>query len=225
MENPIRVLLYEDNEPLRTSLSRLITATPGLALVAALGHCAHAEKEVQQWRPDVVLMDIDLPGRTGLEAAQGIKRTVAEPPQVLMLTVFDDNDRVFQALCNGADGYLLKKTAPDQLVAAIRDVQQGGVPMSPSVARQVLRFFPSQPANSARPAPVSPAETASAATLTPREQQVLNLLVDGFSYKMIAAECGIGLETVRSHIKRIYEKLHVSSATEAVSKALRHGYS
>jgi len=220
---PIRVLLYEDNGPLRAGLAALIGAAPDLHLTAALGHCGQAEADVRQLRPDVVLMDIDLPGRTGIEAVRGLKAAGTAAPAVLMLTVFDDSDRIFRALQAGADGYLLKRTAPADILAAIREVRTGGAPLTPSVARQVLGFFGGGAGSRGHHAPVGPAEAADAASLTAREQQVLALLVEGFSYKMIAAELAVGLETVRSHIKRVYEKLHVRSATEAVSKALRQG--
>jgi DNA-binding NarL/FixJ family response regulator len=134
-----------------------------------------------------------------------------------MLTVFEDNSRVFEAVCAGADGYLLKKTPPAKLLDAISEVRQGGAPMTPAIARQVLRLFPRPKAPVPGPAEESPAN------LSAREQEVLGLLVEGYSYKMIAADLGISIDTVRSHIKRIYEKLHVRSMTEAVSKALRQG--
>ena len=221
MSEPIRVQLYEDNAALRLSLAALVQSAPDLHLTAALGHCAQAEADVRQLRPDVVLMDIDLPGRSGIEAVRGLKSGPEPRPLVLILTVFDDDERVFRALQAGADGYLLKRTAPAGILAAIREVRTGGVPLTPSVARQLLRFFGGGGGHSAL---ASPTDAADAASLTPRERQVLALLVEGFSYKMIAAELAVGLETVRSHLKKIYEKLHVRSATEAVSKALRQGH-
>ena len=222
MSESIRVQLYEDNAALRLSLAALVQSAPDLVLTAALGHCAQAEADVRQLRPDVVLMDIDLPGRSGIEAVRGLKSGPEPRPLVVILSVFDDDERVFRALQAGADGYLLKRTTPAGILAAIREVRTGGVPLTPSVARQMLRFFGgSGEGHAALP---SPAEAADAASITPRERQVLALLVEGFSYKMIAAELAVGLETVRSHLKKIYEKLHVRSATEAVSKALRQGH-
>ncbi len=225
---PIRVLLYEDNAPLRTGLAALIGTAPDLHLTAALGHCGQAEADVRQLRPDVVLMDIDLPGRTGIEAVRGLKAAGTAAPAVLMLTVFDDSDRIFRALQAGADGYLLKRAAPVAILVAIREVRTGGAPLTPSVARQVLGFFGGAggagTSGGGPHAPTGPAEAAAVASLTAREQQVLGLLVEGFSYKMIAAELAVSLETVRSHIKHTYEKLHVRSGTEAVSKALRQGW-
>jgi len=222
MSESIRVQLYEDNAALRLSLAALVQSAPDLVLTAALGHCAQAEADVRQLRPDVVLMDIDLPGRSGIEAVRGIKSGPEPRPLVVILSVFDDDERVFRALQAGADGYLLKRTTPAGILAAIREVRTGGVPLTPSVARQMLRFFGG--GGEGHAALPSPAEAADAASITPRERQVLALLVEGFSYKMIAAELAVGLETVRSHLKKIYEKLHVRSATEAVSKALRQGH-
>ena len=214
-----RLLLYDDNADLRASLSQLLGAAPGLLLVGALASCAEAEADVRRLRPDVVLMDIDMPGCSGIE---GVRRVKAAAPQVhvVMLTVFEDNERVLEAIWAGADGYLLKKTPPARLLEAIAEVRSGGAPMTPAVARQVLRLFPPP----GRPGPPSaPPGPDSATHLRPREQEVLGLLVQGYSYKMIAAHCFISLDTVRSHIKSIYEKLHVRSMTEAVSKALREG--
>ncbi|UYZ61642.1 response regulator [Hymenobacter weizhouensis] len=214
METATRVLLYEDNADLRTSLSQLLSQAPGLTLAGALGNCTRVEEDLIRLRPDVVLMDIDMPGANGIEGLRRIK-AVAPQVQVVMLTVFEENDRVFQAVCAGADGYLLKKTPPAKILDAVAEVRAGGAPMTPGIARQVLRLFP-------RPAARPSADELSTA-LSAREQEILGLLVEGYSYKMIAADRSISLDTVRSHIKKIYEKLHVRSMTEAVSKALRQG--
>ncbi|SHL19361.1 response regulator [Hymenobacter psychrotolerans] len=213
METTTRVLIYEDNADLRASLSQLLAGAPGLVMAGALGNCTQAEADMERLRPDVVLMDIDMPGCTGIEGLRRIK-AVVPGIQVVMLTVFEENDRVFDAICAGADGYLLKKTPPGRLIEAIGEVRAGGAPMTPAIARQVLRLFPKVP----RRAP-----DESPANLSAREQEILGLLVEGYSYKMIAADRGISIDTVRSHIKKIYEKLHVRSMTEAVSKALRQG--
>ncbi|GAA4009859.1 response regulator transcription factor [Hymenobacter fastidiosus] len=215
METPTRILIYEDNNDLRTSLSQLLAGSPGLELVGALGNCMQATADVARLTPDVILMDIDMPGMTGIEGLRRIK-AVAPKVNVVMLTVFEDNDRVFEAICAGADGYLLKKTPPVKLLDAIGEVRQGGAPMTPAIARQVLRLFPRTRV------PITLADE-SPANLSAREQEVLGLLVEGYSYKMIAADLGISIDTVRSHIKKIYEKLHVRSMTEAVSKAIRQG--
>lgn len=155
---------------------------------------------------DVVLMDIDLPGRDGIQAVRGLHREFPNV-DVLMLTVFDDDDRVYRALCAGASGYLLKQTTPDHILEAIQAVYAGGAPMTPSIARKVIQTFPSRIGHS-----------ADLDQLTARESQVLQFLAKGLSYKLVASELGISVETVRTHIKRIYEKLHVHSVTEAVAK-------
>ncbi|RSK47323.1 response regulator [Hymenobacter rigui] len=214
MQAASRVLIYEDNPDLRASLSQLLSSAPELELAAALGNCTRAEEDVAQFQPDVVLMDIDMPGCTGIEGLRRIKQ-VAPHIQVVMLTVFEENERVFEAVCAGADGYLLKKTPPIKILEAIGEVRSGGAPMTPAIARQVLRLFP-------RPMPRQQPDEQNG-VLSAREQEILRLLVEGYSYKMIAADRGISIDTVRSHIKKIYEKLHVRSMTEAVSKALRQG--
>lgn len=203
---PIRTLIYEDNVLLRDALSSLIADADDCELVGAFGDCLRANDQTYQLQPDVILMDIDLPKRDGIQAVMSLHREFPAV-EVLMLTVFDDDDRVFRALCAGASGYLLKHTPPDQILSAIQDVYAGGAPMSPSIARRVIQSFPAQ---------VTP--TASLDALTAREGQVLHYLAQGMSYKLVAAELGIGLETVRTHIKRIYEKLHVHSVTEAIAK-------
>ncbi len=204
---PIRIAIYEDNAALRDSLSVLLSGIEQFALVGAFGDCQNIEKEVPQLDPDVILMDIDMPGRSGIEGTFLAKK--ANPAtEVLMLTVFDDNDKVFQAICAGASGYLLKKTPPSKILEAIEDIYNGGAPMTPSIARKVLELFPR-----------SPAVNTELDKLSPREQQVLQSLAKGNSYKMVADELAISIETVRTHIKRIYEKLHVHSVAEAIAKA------
>lgn len=205
----LRILLFEDNAALRESLADLLASTPDLQLVAAYPTAQGAERWVRHHQPDVVLLDIDLPGRSGLEALPAIR--AAHPgAEVVMLTVFDDNGRVFEAIRQGATGYLLKSTPPEGLLTALREVGAGGAPMTPSVARQVLALFP----KSAGPA---------ASQLTAQEQTILRHLVDGFSYKMIASELQITIDTVRFHIKNLYQKLHVHSGPEAVAMAIRRG--
>ena len=214
METSTRVLIYEDNPDLQASLSQLIAGASGLSLVGAFSNCNQVTTDVARLQPHVVLMDIDMPGINGIE---GLRRIKAGTPDinVVMLTVFEENERVFGAVCAGADGYLLKKTPPARLLEAIGEVRAGGAPMTPAIARQVLQLFPK--------ATPTVASDDSAATLSPREREILRLLVEGYSYKMIAADREISIDTVRSHIKKIYEKLHVRSMTEAVSKALRQG--
>lgn len=205
----IKVLLYEDNPQLREGLTMLISGSDGFEVLAAFKNCDNAVGEVTAFAPDVVLMDIDMPGTNGIEGLKKI-RAVNDTVKILMLTVFDDNRNVFQAISSGANGYILKKTPPARLLEYIAEAATGGAPMTASVATQVLKMFAGM--NSER------GETYN---LSDREKGVLQLLVDGYSYKMIAAEMFIAIDTVRSHIKKIYEKLHVNSKSEAVAKAFK----
>jgi len=204
---PIRIIIYEDNAALRDSLRILLAGLDQFDLVGAFGDCLNIEEEVRRLDPDVILMDIDMPGRSGIEGAY-LAKQVNPATEVLMLTVFDDNDKVFQAICAGTSGYLLKKTPPSKILEAIEDIYNGGAPMTPSIARKVLELFPR-----------TPAVNTELDKLTPREQGVLRCLSTGNSYKMVADELNISIETVRTHIKRIYEKLHVHSVAEAIAKA------
>lgn len=206
----IRVLIFEDNEDFIDSLGELISSTQGMELVGVYNNCKNAVKNVAFHRPDVILMDIDMPVENGLQGLRAIRASGSEV-LILMLTVFDDNDRVFQAVCHGASGYLLKRTPPEKIVEAIVDAHTGGAPMTPSVAKQVLKLF-SQPFQ----------QSEELQTLTPREHDVLSFLVRGYSYKMAASEMSVGIETLRYHIKNIYAKLHVNSKSEAVAKAIQN---
>jgi DNA-binding NarL/FixJ family response regulator len=209
----IKVLLYEDNPQLREGLTMLINGSDGFEVAAAYKNCDEVEAQVEAWNPDVILMDIDMPGTNGIE---GLKRLRAanQTAKVLMLTVFDDNNNVFEAIKNGANGYLLKKTPPAKLLDYIQEANLGGAPMTASIATQVLNMFALMNRNG---------ETKGEEyDLSEREKQVLQLLVNGYSYKMIAAEMFIAIDTVRSHIKKIYEKLHVNSKSEAVAMAFKN---
>ncbi len=206
----IKILLYEDNKPLREGLSMLMGGSEGFTVVGAYPNCNKVLEEVALLKPDVVLMDINMPGLGGLAGLRLIKSHFLEV-KVVMLTVFDDNQTVFDAMKAGADGYLLKKTPPAKLLENLQDVFQGGAAMTASVARQVLQLFAHPPLG----------QQKNDYQLSEREREVLQWLVNGYSYKMIAGELFISLETVRSHIKKIYEKLHVHSKTEAVTKAFK----
>lgn len=202
----LSLLIYEDNTLLRESVAAMIDTSAELKLEAAFEHVLNVEAELKSYNPDVILMDIDMPGMSGIEAVQKIRQFNSRVP-IIMLTVFDDNAHVFEALRSGASGYLLKKHISTKLFDAIMEVMEGGAPMSPSIARMVL-------ASMQKPA------TENAYQLTAREKEILTSLSKGNSYKLIAAEFAISIDTVRTHIKKIYEKLQVHSQTEAVSKAI-----
>jgi DNA-binding NarL/FixJ family response regulator len=204
----ISVLIFEDNDDLRESLRLLINGTPGYEVKATFPNGAKANQAVTEHQPDVVLMDFDMPEVNGIQALQAIKQSRPET-HVVMLTIFDQNEHVFEAMCSGANGYLLKRAAPTEIIKAIDDVMTGGAPMTPAIAKKVLSFFAQQKT-------VKPNSE-----LTPKESEVLKWLVDGYSYKMIATELEVSLDTIRTHIKNIYRKLQVNSMTEAVAKAIR----
>lgn len=205
----IKTLIYEDNPQLREGLTMLINGSDGFEVLAGYKNCNNVVDEVEAWKPDVILMDIDMPGVNGIEGLKLIRQK-NQDVKILMLTVFDDNKNVFESLKAGANGYVLKKTAPAKLLEYISEAASGGAPMTASIATQVLKMF------SGIENPVH-----ANYNLSEREKQVLQFLVNGYSYKMIAAEMFIAIDTVRSHIKKIYEKLHVNSKSEAVAKAFK----
>ena len=206
----IKILIYEDSSQLREGLTMLLNGSDGFEVVGAYRNCNQVEDEVLAWKPDVILMDIDMPGTNGIEGLKRI-REIDNDVKIVMLTVFDDNKNVFESIKSGASGYLLKKTPPSKLIEYIVDAYNGGAPMTSSVAAQVLQMFSN----------VQRTTSGEQYNLSEREKQVLQLLVSGYSYKMIAAEMFISIDTVRSHIKKIYEKLHVNSKSEAVAKAFK----
>jgi DNA-binding NarL/FixJ family response regulator len=202
----IKVLIYEDNESLRKSIQTLLLWNAEFDIVAAMPDAVSVTEDITVLKPDVILMDIDMPGCSGVEAVTKI-RNANNNVLVIMFTVFEDDENIFNAICAGANGYLLKKNF-DQIPAAIKDVVDGGAPMTSSVAKKVLSFVPKNKA----------AHNPETENLSAREKEILEYLVKGYSYKMIAAEIQIATETVRSHIKKIYKKLQVNSATEAAYK-------
>ena len=206
---PIGVAIVEDDPALREGLAMLITGTPGYRLAGTFPSVESALTSLAAGNPDVLLLDIHLPGMMGSEGVRPIR---ARNPrlQVLMLTVFVEEDKVFESICNGACGYLLKKTPPARLLEAIREAHEGGSPMSPEIARKVITLFRKthEPANPTQ-------------RLTPHEVRLLKLLSDGHSYQSAGGELNISINTVRNYIRSIYEKLHVHSKSEAVSKALK----
>lgn len=211
MEEKIKVIYYEDNGNLREGISFLIQSTPQLDLLATFSNADTVKVDTEELKPDVILMDIDMPGTNGIDAV-AIVKAVSPKTQVIMLTVFDNEEKIFNAIRNGASGYLLKHTPPSEIIDSIFDVNKGGSPMTANVARKVLQYFQSQPK-----------AQKEDYNLSERELQIVKGLVSGYSYKAIASELFISIDTVRSHIRRIYEKLHVNSKTEAVLKAINEG--
>jgi len=207
----IRVLAFDDNKDLREMFRLLVEAQADMVCVAVHPDLSQVQRDVSAARPDVIVMDIQMPGMNGIEGVRAIKARYPES-RILMQTVFEDEDKVFDAIRAGADGYILKTARGEEIVQAIRDVHAGGSPMTPAIAYKVLEHFR---ANAPSP------DQRESAGLSDREKAVLTLLVKGRSYKMIAAELGISYHTVDSHIRRIYEKLQVNSGTEAVSKAIK----
>ena len=210
---PVKVAIFEDRTAVREALSLLVEGTSGLELAGAYPNCNNVISNIRTSQPNVVLMDIEMPGMSGVEAVKLIKQQFPDIT-IVMQTVFEDEEKVFHAICNGASGYLLKDTPPSRLMESIIEAHEGGAPMSPSIAKKTLNLFQKF---------LSPLADAKHADyhLTPREKEVLQWLVNGYSYKMIAAACTISFDTVRSHIRNIYHKLHVASMTEAVAKAIR----
>jgi DNA-binding NarL/FixJ family response regulator len=204
----IKVIIFDDNNSLRDSITMLLYDNADFTLVGAYAHCLDVIENIKDTKPDVVIMDIDMPGMNGIEGVKLIRKNFPTV-QILMFTVFDDDEKVFAAIKAGAGGYILKNAEPANLLNAISEVYSGGAPMTSGIARKVLHQFQT----------MLPEEKKDY-HLSAREKEVLALLVDGLSYKMIAGKLSITYDTVRAHIKKIYEKLHVASMTEAVAKAI-----
>jgi DNA-binding NarL/FixJ family response regulator len=205
----LKIAIYEDNNALRVTLAHLIMASNGLELCGSYPDCSTVIENCKENQPDIILMDIDMPGISGIEATAMVK---AEFPEIniMMLTVYEDRDKVFDALCAGATGYLLKKSTSAQIIEAITELSNGGSPMTGEIARKVLEYF-------SRPAIKKDNDYA----LSSRELDILKCLVNGDSYKMIGEACFISIGTVRSHINNVYKKLAVNSKSEAVIKAMK----
>ncbi len=206
---PITVSIVEDSEQLRGTLARIINRADGFRCLSQYASAEDALEKLPQSPPDVVLMDINLPGMNGVECVRRLKPLLPKT-QVMMLTVYEDTENIFNALAAGANGYMLKRTPQAELMAAIREVHNGGSPMTTHIARKVVQSFQQSIASH------QPTENLSA-----REQEVLDCLSHGFLYKEIAEKLGISYETVHTYIRRIYEKLQVRTRTEAVAKFLR----
>ena len=206
---PLRVVLIEDLRDVREGLAALINGTPGFLCVATFGSVETALARIERQPPDIILTDLGLPGMSGVEGIARFRRIFPDVP-IIALTIYDNDRQIFNALCNGASGYLLKNTPPARLLEALQEVAQGGAPMSPQVAARVVKLFRE----------FRPPEHADY-RLTPQETQLLKLLIEGHHKKTAAREMGISFHTVSFHLTNIYQKLQVHSKTEAVAKALR----
>ncbi len=204
----ISVVIVEDDEQIREGISTLINSTDGFILNGAFGNCQALLKNLDDILPSVFLMDISMPGMSGIECTAKIKSAYPDA-NIIMLTVYEDDAQIFDSLRAGASGYILKRTPLQEIIEAIKDVHSGGAPMTPSIAKRVLNHF-----NEA-------GKKIDEYNLTSREKEILNELINGLSYKKIAEALFISLDTVRSHIKNIYQKLHVSSRSEAVAKVIK----
>lgn len=204
----ISLILFEDNNQLRQSLELLLNDGVFFSVKGAFENCMDAAAIAERLQPDLVLMDIDMPGRTGVEGLKIIK-AIRPQTRIIMFTVFEDDEQIFEAICAGADGYLLKHTSPVRLISALQEAMEGGSPMSPLVANKIFGHFRKQ------------ATPVTDYNLSEREKEILQHLIKGSGYKMIAADCFISIDTVKKHLRNIYTKLHVSCGTEAVAKALR----
>jgi len=206
---PIKVVIFEDNKHRREGLELLIEASEGMTCIGAYEDCSFINGNPVLNKAEVVLMDIDMPNVNGIEGVKLIRQFFPSI-RIVMQTIFEDNEKIFSSICAGAQGYILKKTPAELLLKAISDVMNGDAPITPSIAKKILEMFQKQ----------SPIPTQQQFNLSIREKEILSFLVKGLSYKMIAAECAISVNTVSTHMHKIYEKLHVHSATEAVIKAV-----
>ncbi|HYV90519.1 MAG TPA: response regulator transcription factor [Chitinophagales bacterium] len=206
----IRVAIFEDNTQLRDGLFKLIEASSGFTCVGAFANGEDIVRVTSAVQPDVILMDIEMPVVNGIDAVRLVKANFPEI-KILMETIFEDDEKIFQSICNGAEGYILKSMPPEEILSSIREIHEGGAPMSPIVATKVLKMFKSN----------LTAEADDSFNLSVREKEILKCLVEGMSYKLIADTCFISTDTVNGHIKNIYKKLEVHSKGEAVAKAIK----
>jgi len=206
----IRVAIFEDNRNMREGLYQLINGSPGFTCTGAFPNCDDLVKRINSATPDVIVMDIEMPGISGIEGVKLVKEGWPEI-KILMETIFEDDQKIFESICAGAEGYILKNTAPVDILSAIKEIYEGGSPMTPTIANRVLKMVKNQRTSDAK----------NIFNLTDREKEILSCLVEGMSYKMIAEECSISIDTVNVHIKNIYKKLQVHSKSEAVAKAIK----
>ncbi len=207
----IRVCIFDDNKKVRDALGMILKGTDGFEWCGSFADCNNLISDYKKANADVVLMDIQMPGKTGIDAVKELKSKFPTA-KILMLTNFDEDDKIFSSICFGASGYLLKNTSPVKLIESIKEVYEGGAPMTPVIAQKVLKMFRNSPPHK------TPEQDYN---LSPREKQVLECLVKGMSLKMVCDELSISYDTVRTHVKHIYEKLHVVSMTEAVAKTIK----
>lgn len=206
----IKVTIFEDNRSLRLGLYQLINGSEGFQCVGAFEDCLNLLQDIEETKPDVVLMDIQMPGINGIEAVRMLREKYPAL-KILMQTIFEESDKIFQSILAGASGYILKNTSPTRILDFIKETYEGGAPMSPSVATKVLKIIAQQ----------TPSATENNFNLSEREKEILSCLVKGMSYKLIADACFISIDTVRGHIRNIYEKLHVHSKGEAIAAAIK----
>lgn len=211
----IKVAIFEDNKLIREALQIIINGTPEFTCTGTFPNVNQVEADILFSKPDVVLMDIEMPGRTGIEATRIVKARFPDV-KVLIQTVFNDNDKIFNALCAGASGYILKSDPPLKQLEALKEVYNGGASMSPAIAQKVLTFFVHQNVILVQPEAID-------YELSTREREILSLMMDGHNYRGIADRAFISYETVRTHVKHIYKKLHVACRSEAIQKARQQG--
>src|SRR5258705_5872711 len=205
----IKVAIFEDNRSLRQGLYQLINGSDGFECVGAFEDCLNLLKNIEGTKPDVILMDIQMPGINGIEAVKMLREKYPDL-KILMQTIFEESEKIFQSILAGASGYILKSTSPSRILDFIKETYEGGAPMSPTVATKVLKIVALQ----------SPSTSMNTFNLSDREKEILSCLVKGMSYKLIADACSISIDTVRGHIRNIYEKLHVHSKGEAIATAI-----
>lgn len=206
----IKVAIFEDNNNMREGLFQLINGSNGFICTGAFPNCDDLLQRIEKSNPDVIVMDIEMPGISGIEGVKVVKEKFPNI-KILMETIFDDDEKIFNSICAGAEGYILKNTAPVEILSAIKEIYEGGSPMTPTIANRVLKMVKSQRAS----------DSKNIFNLTDREKEILSCLVEGMSYKLIADECTISIDTVNVHIKNIYKKLQVHSKSEAVAKAIK----
>ena len=209
----IRVAVFEDNKLVRDSFETILNGTDGFTCTGAFSSCNNLRSDIERSRPDIVLMDIEMSGMNGIEATKKIKDQYPEI-KILIQTVFEDDEKIFAAICAGASGYMIKKTTPTKLIDALQEVYDGGAPMSPGIATRVLALFQ-------KFAPPQQQSNDESGTLSKREKEILLLMMEGDNYHTIAKKIFLSYDTVRTHVRSIYKKLHVASVNQAIVKAFK----